>query len=71
MAELFGGFRTQFDDPDGFYSLLAADTIELLRRYDSLEDKEILDVGGGPGYMAECFRKEGARRASSNPSGRR
>ena len=58
---LFGAFRRQFEDPDGFYSLLASDTIDLLRRYDSLEDRNILDVGGGPGYLAERFRKEGAR----------
>jgi SAM-dependent methyltransferase len=67
MATLFGAFRTQFEDPDAFYSLLASDTIELLRRYDSLEDKHILDIGGGPGYLAERFRKEGARSSFVEP----
>lgn len=67
MATLFGAFRTQFEDPDGFYSLLASDTIELLRRYDSLKGKEVLDIGGGPGYMAECFRQEGARSSFVEP----
>jgi SAM-dependent methyltransferase len=46
---------------------LASDTIELLRRYDSLEDKAVLDIGGGPGYMAECFRREGARSSFIEP----
>jgi SAM-dependent methyltransferase len=67
MAALFGAFRRQFEDPDAFYSLLASDTIDLLRRYDSLEDRNILDVGGGPGYLAERFRQEGARSSFVEP----
>lgn len=58
--ELLNGFRTQFDDPDGFYTLLADDTVELVRRYDTVDGARVLDVGGGPGYFAEAFRRAGA-----------
>lgn len=59
-VELFQGFRREQSDPDYFYQLLAADSVQQLSGYVDLDGKTILDVGGGPGYFAEAFRKAGA-----------
>jgi glycosyltransferase involved in cell wall biosynthesis/SAM-dependent methyltransferase len=67
MAGLIKGFRTQFDDPDHFYTLLADDTIDLIERYEPLEGKSIVDVGGGSGYFAEAFRRASARSVFIEP----
>jgi SAM-dependent methyltransferase len=58
--KLFQGFRTQYDDPDGFYTFLADDTVSLVDRYESVRGKTVVDVGGGPGYFAKAFRRAGA-----------
>jgi SAM-dependent methyltransferase len=57
---LWRGFRSQFDDPDGFYTLLADDTVALVDRYQSVLGQRVVDVGGGPGYFAQAFRRSGA-----------
>jgi glycosyltransferase involved in cell wall biosynthesis/SAM-dependent methyltransferase len=57
---LLKGFRTQYDDPDGFYTLLADDTVDLVKDYEPVEGQRVVDVGGGPGYFAEAFRRAGA-----------
>jgi SAM-dependent methyltransferase len=57
---LFQGFRREQSDPDYFYSLLADDSIDQLSGYTELDGKFVLDVGGGPGYFADAFRKAGA-----------
>jgi glycosyltransferase involved in cell wall biosynthesis/SAM-dependent methyltransferase len=67
MATLLKSFRTQFDDPDQFYSLLAADTIALIEQYQTVESKRVLDVGGGSGYFAEAFRKASGSSAFIEP----
>jgi glycosyltransferase involved in cell wall biosynthesis/SAM-dependent methyltransferase len=67
MAGLIKGFRTQFDDPDHFYTLLADDTIDLIERYEPLAGKSIVDVGGGSGYFAEAFRRASARSVFIEP----
>ena len=67
MAALIKGFRTQFDDPDHFYTLLADDTIDLIERYEPLAGKSIVDVGGGSGYFAEAFRRASARSVFIEP----
>ncbi|GIH06276.1 SAM-dependent methyltransferase [Rhizocola hellebori] len=59
-VELFRGFRLEQSDPDYFYQLLADDSVRQLSGYTDLDNKIILDVGGGPGYFAEAFRKAGA-----------
>jgi ubiquinone/menaquinone biosynthesis C-methylase UbiE len=59
-ATLFSKFRTQYEDPDGFYTYLAEDTVRLVGRYESVEGKRVIDVGGGPGYFAKAFRRSGA-----------
>ncbi len=58
---LFRSFRTEQSDPDGFYSTIADDTVELVRRHTRLEGRDLLDVGGGPGYYTRAFRAAGAR----------
>lgn len=64
---LFAAFRVEQSDPDRFYSLLAADSIQELRRWTSLAGVTVLDVGGGPGYFADAFSAEGARYAGVEP----
>lgn len=59
-ANLFRGFRTQFDDPDGFYNLLAEDTVMIVDRYHRVEGQSVIDVGGGSGYFARAFRQSGS-----------
>lgn len=58
---LFRGFRVEQTDPDHFYTLLARDTVDQVRRYAPVRDRLVLDIGGGPGYFAEAFTAAGAR----------
>lgn len=58
---LLSAFRVEQTDPDRFYSLLAADSVQQVRQWASLEGQLLLDVGGGPGYFADAFRGAGAR----------
>jgi SAM-dependent methyltransferase len=58
--ELFSGFRTQYDDPEGFYTLLANDTVALTDQYEKVDGQRIVDIGGGSGYFAKAFRRAGA-----------
>jgi arabinofuranan 3-O-arabinosyltransferase len=58
---LFRGFLVEQTDPDHFYSLLARDTVDQIRRYAAVRDRLVLDIGGGPGYFAEAFTAAGAR----------
>jgi SAM-dependent methyltransferase len=67
MAALLRGFRTQFDDPDGFYNLLARDTIALIERFEPVASRRVLDVGGGSGYFAEAFRRSSAESVFVEP----
>jgi SAM-dependent methyltransferase len=59
-VQLFQGFRTQYDDPDGFYTMLADDTASLMSDYVSLAGRRVVDIGGGRGYFGEAFRRAGA-----------
>ena len=59
-VELFRAFRVEQTDPDRFYGLLAADSVQQLQRWTPLEGRTVLDVGGGPGYFASAFRRAGA-----------
>jgi SAM-dependent methyltransferase len=58
---LLAAFRREQADPDGFYGLLARDSVALLARHARLEKSQVVDVGGGAGYFAEAFRGHGAR----------
>ena len=64
---LFKLFRQEHDDPQGFYSYLAADTASLVAQHASLAGQRILDVGGGPGYFSDAFRRAGARCCAVEP----
>ena len=59
-AVLFSKFRTQFEDPDDFYTYLAEDTVQLVTRYEPVKGKRVVDIGGGPGYFAKAFLRSGA-----------
>ena len=58
--ELFRAFRVEQTDPAHFYGLLAADSVAQLRRWTHLAGRTVLDVGGGPGYFRDAFRRAGA-----------
>jgi SAM-dependent methyltransferase len=60
-VDLLKAFRSQYADPDGFYSRLASDTASLVARHAPLHGRRILDVGSGPGYFGDAFRIAGAR----------
>ncbi len=66
-ARLLRGFRTQYEDPDGFYTLLADDTVELVGEYEPLAGKRVVDIGGGAGYFARSFRRAGAASVCLEP----
>jgi SAM-dependent methyltransferase len=57
---LFRAFRQEQSDPEGFYGILAADSVAQLSRWVPLEGRTVLDVGGGAGYFADAFRGAGA-----------
>ena len=57
---LFQGFRTQFDDEEKYYRLLADDTVALVEEWAPVAGQQIVDIGGGPGYFAQAFRRAGA-----------
>jgi glycosyltransferase involved in cell wall biosynthesis/SAM-dependent methyltransferase len=66
-VKLLKGFRTQYEDPDGFYTLLANDTVDLVGEYEPVLGQRIIDVGGGPGYFAQAFRRAGAESVFVEP----
>jgi SAM-dependent methyltransferase len=68
-VQLLKGFRTQYDDPDGFYTMLADDTVELVDEYESVAGQRVADIGGGPGYFAQAFRRAGAQSVFVEPYG--
>lgn len=72
-AALLNHFRYEQPDPDRFYGALADDSVELIEALHldvngtDLRDLIVLDVGGGPGYFAEVFRKREAEYISVEP----
>ena len=59
-AHLFKMFRGQYTDRYAYYSSLAADTVSLVAQYAPIQGRRILDVGCGPGYFGDAFRRGGA-----------
>jgi SAM-dependent methyltransferase len=57
---LFRAFGVEQTDPAHFYGMVAADSAAHVGYYAPLAGKLLLDVGGGPGYFADAFRKAGA-----------
>lgn len=53
--------RHEQTDPVTAYTLLGADTAELLAERLELAGASVADIGGGPGYVAEALRERGAR----------
>lgn len=60
---LFRSFLVEQTEPEVFYSVLADDSIELLRDWTDLDGALVLDVGAGPKEFAAAFRSAGARYA--------
>jgi SAM-dependent methyltransferase len=61
MRELFQRWRHESDDPEPFYSMLAAEvTFTLEQRHGALAGTTIADLGSGPGYYARTFRSRAA-----------
>ena len=66
-ARLFRAFLKEQSDPDFFYQMLAADSVDQLRQFADLNRATMVDVGGGPGYFADAFRGAGARYFAVDP----
>lgn len=64
---LFRAFLTEQTDPDGFYSVLAEDSVRQLAQHTPLDGRTIVDVGGGPGYFSDAFRAAGATYLGIDP----
>ena len=54
-------FRTEQQQPETFYRYLAADTVDQIARHKDLAHARVLDIGGGPGYLADALEAAGAR----------
>jgi arabinofuranan 3-O-arabinosyltransferase len=59
--ELFRAFRVEQTDPDHFYQVQATDSVDQLRRYTPVDERLVVDVGGGAGYFTAAFVTAGAR----------
>ena len=60
-VELFRAFRVEQTDPDHFYTVQAADAVDQLRRWATVQGQLVVDVGGGAGYFTRAFASAGAR----------
>jgi ubiquinone/menaquinone biosynthesis C-methylase UbiE len=60
-AHLISLFRKEATDPDTFYHYLARDTLRHVREYHDPRDDIAVDIGGGPGYIAEALKNAGAQ----------
>ncbi len=58
---LFRAFRFEQTDPDHFYRIQAADSVDQLRRWTPVDGRLVVDIGGGAGYFTEAFVNAGAR----------
>lgn len=55
-------WRRERSDPEPFYRLLAAETVEMLeRRHGPLRGRTVVDLGCGPGIYTDALRAAGAR----------
>lgn len=59
-VKLFRSFLTEQTDPEGFYGLIADDTLELMRPHVDLRGKTVADFGGGAGFYSDAFTRAGA-----------
>ncbi|WP_433328621.1 methyltransferase domain-containing protein [Spirillospora sp. CA-294931] len=58
---LFGSFRKEQADPEGYYALMARDTADQLRSYTDLDGATVIDVGTGSGFVSRALESFGAR----------
>ena len=54
-------FRSEQGDPEGYYSVLAADSVAQVAAYCEISGRTVLDVGGAGGWFTDAFRAKGAR----------
>ena len=54
-------FRSEQADPEGYYTVIADDTVAQVAGYCELSGRTVLDVGGGGGWFTSAFRAQGAR----------
>jgi SAM-dependent methyltransferase len=52
-------YRREPAEPAPFYDFLAHDTVAQLRPHGARLDGRVIDVGGGPGYLADVVREQG------------
>jgi len=75
-AILLASFRYEQSAPERFYGTVARDTVHLVTDLwqqatgAGLQDRTVLDVGGGPGYFASAFANAGARYIGVEPDPR-
>ena len=60
-AELFRLYRREPVEPGPFYDFLANDTMAQLDAYGGDTAGVVVDIGGGPGYIADAIRRRGGR----------
>jgi SAM-dependent methyltransferase len=60
-VRLFRLFRSEQGDPEGYYSVLATDSIAQIAGYGDISGRTVVDVGGGGGWFTQAFRENGAR----------
>ena len=63
-VKLVSLYRKEPTEPTPFYEFLAADTLAQLephRNRDTSQPAVVVDIGGGPGYVAEAVRRSGDR----------
>jgi len=58
---LFRAFRTAQMAPQAYFTALAQDTIQQLSQYAELDERVVIDVGGGPGFFVRELSRMGAR----------
>lgn len=59
-VRLFSAFRLEQSRPEVFYGALAADSVDLVREWTTLDGATVLDVGAGPAEFARAFRSAGS-----------
>ncbi|ALR13457.1 SAM-dependent methyltransferase [Mycobacteroides saopaulense] len=75
-TSLLASFRFEQSAPERFYGTVAQDTVHLVTDLwrqatdDRLQNRTVLDVGGGPGYFASAFVEAGARYIGVEPDPR-
>lgn len=61
-------FRVEQTDPGRLYTLMASDVVNTLSPHLDITGALVLDVGGGPGYVADAFKSAGGICLTVDPS---